>query len=69
MHKSESPLTETYLSISAAAKYMGFSRNAIYSLHRQGRLPMSRLIPDAPRVRKSDLDALLLLSFQADRPS
>jgi excisionase family DNA binding protein len=55
--------TETYVSISAAAKYIGLSRQSIYRLHEQGRLPISRLIPDAPRVRRSDLDALLASSW------
>lgn len=54
---------ETYMTITAAAQYMGLSRPCVYRLERQGKLTISRLIPDAPRVRRRDLDALLAEAF------
>ena len=47
------------LTITAAAAYVSLSRTSIYKLIERGDLPVVRLLPDAPRIKRSDLDALI----------
>lgn len=45
-----------YLSISSAAEYLGVARSTVYRLIQAGKLPVYRLTPDAPRLKRSELD-------------
>ena len=47
------------LTIKAAAAYLGLSRTSIYALIDRGDIKPIRLIKDAPRILRGDLDALV----------
>lgn len=47
------------LTITAAARYLSVSRTSIYNLIDRGTLSVVRPLPDTPRIKRSDLDALI----------
>jgi len=47
------------LTITAAARYLSLSRTSVYKLIERGDLAVVRLLPDAPRIHRQDLDALI----------
>lgn len=46
-----------YLTISGAARYLGVARSTVYRLIGDGKLDVYRVTPDAPRLKRGDLDA------------
>lgn len=52
-------MTTELLTITAAARYLSLCRTSIYKLLEQGDLHVVRLLADAPRIRRAELDALI----------
>ena len=62
-------MTPELLTITAAARYLSLCRTSIYKLVEQGDLHVVRLLPDAPRIRRTELDALVAARVaEAERP-
>lgn len=47
------------VTIREAARYLGVSRVSVYRLIQAGALTVYRPLPDAPRLRRSELDAYI----------
>jgi len=47
------------LTISGAAKYVNLCRASIYKLIERGEISVVRLLAASPRIKRSDLDALV----------
>ena len=53
------------LTITQAAKYVGLSRTSFYKLIERGDVRPVRLLADAPRILRADLDALVAAARRA----
>lgn len=54
------------MTIKAAASYLAVSRTSIYHLIDRGDLPVVRPLPDSPRIKREDLDALIAARTRAE---
>jgi len=64
---SESTSDDRWIDVDEASKYLSVSRATLYNYMRDGRLPFYYLAGTRHRrVRKRDLDALLMLGAPAD---
>ena len=56
------------LTITDAARYLSLSRTSIYKLIERGDLHVVRLLPDAPRIHRQTMDALIAARTVAHAP-
>lgn len=54
-----------FLSPRQAADYLGISLSSLYRITKAGKVPVYRPVPDAPRLKVSDLDAFALSRREA----
>ena len=65
-----SPASTELLTIPAAARRLTVSVRSVYRLIERGELTVLRILPDAPRVRATDLDALIMRRLaETDTPN